>query len=81
MRKSKSKIHALTRVSNYTSKEKLRIFMNAFFASQFGYYSSVWMLYSRTLSNRINRLQEKPYSYFKMTVSLLLVTPQKGQFT
>ena len=75
--KASQKIHALTCVSNHVNKEKLRILMNAFFTSQFGCYPSVWMFYSRTLSNRISRLQEKPCSLFEMIMPLLLVTPQK----
>ena len=51
--KASQKIHALVRVSNFMSEEKLRILMNAFFTSL------VWMFHSRTLNCRINNLQER----------------------
>ena len=53
-KKASQKIYALTRASNYTSKEKLRILMNSFSTSKFGYCSLVWMLQNQTLNNRIN---------------------------
>lgn len=51
--KASQKVHALVRVSNFMSEEKLRILMNAFFTSL------VWMFHSRTLNCRINNLQER----------------------
>ena len=39
--------------------KKLRIYMNAFFTSQFQYCLLVWMFHSRTLDSRIKKLQEK----------------------
>ena len=33
--------------------------MNAFITSQFSYCPLVWMLHSRTLNNRINKIHEK----------------------
>ena len=33
--------------------------MNAFINSQFGYCPLVWMFHSRSLNNRINRIQER----------------------
>ena len=38
---------------------KRRILMNAFFKSQFNYYPGIWMFHSRTLNNKINRLNER----------------------
>ena len=58
-KKASEKIHALARISNYMSKDKLRIVMNAFIDSQFGYCPVVWMFHSRTLNNRINKLHER----------------------
>ena len=49
----------LVRISNYMSKEKLRIFMNAFLSSQFRYCALVRILHSLTLYNRIDQLQER----------------------
>ena len=45
--------------SNYMAKEKLRIFMNAFFNSQFRSYPLVSMFHSQTLNNMKNKLQER----------------------
>lgn len=50
---------ALVRISNYMSKEKLRIFMNVFLSSQFRYCALVRILHSLTLYNRIDQLQER----------------------
>ena len=58
-KKASQKIHALARISHFMSQEKLRVIMKAFIESQFGYCPLVWMFYSRTLNNRINRLHER----------------------
>ena len=43
-KKASQKIHALARISNCMSQDKLRIIMSAFIESQFGYYPLVWMI-------------------------------------
>ena len=53
------KIHALARISNYMSTDKLRMLMKAFIESQFGYCPLIWMFHSRKLNNHINRLHER----------------------
>ena len=58
-KKASQKLHASARISNLTSKDKLRILMKAFIESQFGYCPLIWMFHSRTLNNRINRLHER----------------------
>ena len=58
-KKVSKKLHALRRVSQHMSKNKLRIIMKAFIESQFGYCPLVWMFHNRTLNNRINALHEK----------------------
>ena len=58
-KKVSSKLHALARISNYMSKDKLRVIMKSFIESQFGYCPLVWMFHSRTLNNRINKLHER----------------------
>ena len=58
-KKASQKIHALARISNFVSQDKLCIIMSAFIESQFGYCPLAWMLHSRTLNNRINRLHER----------------------
>lgn len=54
-----SKLHALARISNFMSQEKLRVIMKSFIESQFSYCPLIWMFHSRTLNNRINRLHER----------------------
>ena len=58
-KKASQKLHALARISHHMSQEKLRVIMKAFIESQFGYCPLVWMFYSRTLNNRINKLHER----------------------
>ena len=58
-KKASQKIHALARISNLMSQDKLRVIMKAFIESQFGYCPLIWMFHSRTLNNRINRLHER----------------------
>ena len=41
------------------SCDKLRILMKAFIESQFGYCPLIWMFYSRTLINAINKIHER----------------------
>ena len=53
------KLHALARISRYMSTEKRRIIMKSFISSQFGYCPLVWMMHSRILNNRINKIQER----------------------
>ena len=53
------KLHALARISKFMTHDKLRLLLKAFIESQFGYCPLVWMFYSRTLNNRINRLHER----------------------
>ena len=53
------KLHALARISNLLSVDKLRILMKSFIESQFAYCPLIWMFHSRTLNNRINRLHER----------------------
>ena len=50
--------------------------MKAFIESQFNYFPLIWMFYSRTLNNKINRLQERAlriiYSDYKSLFCELL---------
>ena len=67
-RKANQKVHALNRVANYMSFDKKRNVMKAFITSQFSYCPLVWMIHSRTLNNKINRIHER---------ALRLVYPEK----
>ena len=58
-KKVSSKLHALARVSNFMSENKLKLIMKSFIESQFSYCPLVWMFHSRTLNNRINKLHER----------------------
>ena len=58
-KKASNRLHALAQISKYTTKDKLRTTMNAFFSSQFAYCPLIWMLNNRTLNNKINKLQER----------------------
>ena len=46
----------------HEQKESQRILMNAFTTSRFSYGPLVWMSYSRTMNNRINKIHEKALS-------------------
>ena len=66
--KVSKKLNALCQVTDYMSLEKGRIVIKTFVESLINYYSLKWMLlHSRTLNNKINRLQERAlkitYSY------------------
>ena len=58
-KKANQKFHALSRVAKYMAKDKLRIVMNSFIISQFGYCPLVWMFHSRGVNNRINKIHER----------------------
>lgn len=58
-REAGRKLTALARLSNIVNFKKLRTLMKSFFNSQFGYCPLVWMLHSRTLNTRINKLHER----------------------
>ena len=54
---SNQRLHALARISKYSNDDKLIIIMITFVQSQFNYCPLVWMFHSRTLNNKINKLQ------------------------
>ena len=58
-KKASNKLHTLIRISHFMSKDKLRLFMQAFINSQFGYCPLIWMFHSRQLNNRINRIHKR----------------------
>ena len=53
-KKADRKPSALSRISNYTSFEKKRIYSKAFEESQFEYCSLTWMFYNRKTNSKIN---------------------------
>merc|ERR1712074_69682 len=52
-------IHTLSRVSKFMSFRQRKTIFHAFILSHFGYCPLVWMLHSRKLNHRINRLHER----------------------
>ena len=59
--KVSKKRNALCRISSSTSLEKRRTLTKAFIESQFNYCPLIWMLNSRTLNNKINRIHERAF--------------------
>ena len=57
--KASQKIHALSRVSKFMSFRQRKTIFQTFILSHFGYCPLVWMLHSRKLNHRINRLHER----------------------
>ena len=58
-KKVSSKLHAFARISNYMSRDKLRVIMKSFIESQFSYCPLIWMFHSRVMNSRINKLHER----------------------
>ena len=46
-------------MANILSFPKMRLLIKSFFESQFAYFPLMWMLFNRTLNNRINKLHER----------------------
>ena len=65
------------------SLEKRKTLMKAFIESQFNYCPLIWMLHSRTLNNKINRIHERAlrtvYSDYNSSFNELL--DKDGSFT
>ena len=57
--RANQKLHALARISNFMSQDKLRTLMKSFVTSQFTYCPLVWMFGNRTTNNKIDRLHER----------------------
>ena len=81
--KVSKKINALCRISSFMSLEKRRTLMKAFLESQFHYCPVIWMLHSRTLNNKVNRIHERAlrtvYSDYNPSFNELL--DKDGSFT
>ena len=58
-RKGSAKSSALSRIAPHMDLPKRKRIMNAFFKSQFMYSPLTWMIHSRKLNNKINRLHER----------------------
>ena len=53
------KLNALVRIARFMNVSKKRIILKSFIESQFGYCPLIWMLHSRGLNNKINRIHER----------------------
>ena len=53
------KRNALHCLANHINLDKRKMLLKAFIESHFSYCQLIWMIYSRTLNNKINRLHEK----------------------
>ena len=52
-------LKTLARVSSFMDLPKRRLVMKAYINSQFGYCPLVWMMHSRSISSKINRVHER----------------------
>ena len=82
-KKASLKLHALARVAYFMSQDKLRILMKTFIESQFGYCPLIWMLHSRRLNNKINKLHERALRlvYKNKTLSFVELLIMDNSFT
>ena len=71
------KLTAILRLANITSQEKRIVMLKTFFESQFSYCPLLWMLCSRKLNHKINRLHERAlriaYANYKSSFEDLLI--------
>ena len=69
--KVSKKVYAFCRVTGYMSLEKSRTVIKRFLESQLNDCPLIWMLHSRTLNKKINRLHERAlrivYSDYKLS--------------
>ena len=57
--KANQKLSALARVSKYMTLQKRRLLMSSYITSHFNYCPLFWMIHSRKLSKKINKVQER----------------------
>ena len=57
--KASKKLHSFGRIVGFMSFEKYKGLTKAFIESQFNYCPLIWMFYSKTMNNKINRIHEK----------------------
>ena len=62
--KANKNLSALSRVSRYMGINKRRILMKSYIFSQVNYCHLVWMCLSKSLNNKINRIQERTLRIF-----------------
>ena len=57
--KASQKLHALSRIAYFLDSNQKRTLMKAFITSQFNYCPLIWMIHSRKIEHRINRIHER----------------------
>ena len=57
IKKASHKVHVLAKITRCKCISKRKLLMNAFFEAQFSYCPLAWMCHSRSMNNKINRLQ------------------------
>ena len=67
--KASQKIHVLSRITSYMSKNKRRLLTKKFVESQFKYCPITWMFHSRRLSNKINNVHKKHLELFILIIN------------
>ena len=58
-KKAGKKLHALTRVFNYMNISQRILIAYAFIMSYFSYCPLIWMIHSRAMEHKINRIHDK----------------------
>ena len=83
--RANQQLSALARTAKYLSIDKRNILLNSFNTAQFNYCPLIWMCHSRTLNNKINRIQEQAlrivYNDYKSDFKELLKRDHPFQFT
>ena len=73
--KANNKLNSLSRVSKYMGINKRRMLMKSYIFSLFKYCQYVWMCHSRSLNNKINRMQGRAlrivYTSYKASLKKL----------
>ena len=59
--KANRKLHALSRVSKYMTKNKRCILMQSFIISQFNYCPLIWMIHNRGFNKKLTIYTAEPY--------------------
>ena len=58
-RKAGQKLNAVARISNYLTHDQKRLLLSSIIKFQFSYCPLIWIFYSRSLNNLINRIHER----------------------
>ena len=56
-------LHALTRIFKYMDISQHKLIANAFMMSPFSYFPLIWMLHTRAMEHKINRIHERTLKF------------------